>query len=81
MVETYDVVLATYNGGLYLEDQLRSIEGQSLLPSHVYIGDDGSTDHNNSIISEWMNSTAIPTTYLSPLEKPLGTVRNFERLL
>ena len=28
-----------------------------------------------------MNSTAIPTTYLSPLKKPLGTVRNFERLL
>ena len=81
MVDTYDVVLAAYNGELYLKDQLRSIENQSLLPAHVYIADDGSTDQTKTIILEWANSTSIPTTYLPPLNHRLGSVRNFERLL
>ena len=81
MVDTYDVVLATYNGELYLYDQLRSIENQSLLPAHIYIADDGSTDCTISIISKWAKSTLIPTTYLPPLTHRLGSIRNFERLL
>lgn len=81
MVDTYDVVLATYNGELYLEEQLRSIENQSLSPAHVYIADDGSTDYTKIIISKWTKSTTIPTTYLPPLKHRLGSIRNFERLL
>ena len=81
MVETYDVILATYNGELYLNDQLRSIERQSIPPSHVYIADDGSSDHTISIILEWINSTSISATYIPSLQYRLGSVHNFERLL
>ena len=81
MVDTYDVVIATYNGELYLSEQLRSIECQSVLPSHVYIGDDGSTDQTITIITEWIKSSSIPVTYYSPSKSRLGSVRNFERLL
>ena len=71
MVDTYDVVIATYNGELYLSEQLRSIESQSVLPSHVYIGDDGSTDQTITIITEWIKSSSIPVTYYSPSKSRL----------
>ena len=81
MVETYDIVIATYNGQLYLRDQLRSIERQSILPSHIYIGDDNSTDDTTSIILDWIKTSSIPVTYICPLNDRLGSMRNFERLL
>ena len=81
MVGCYSVVLATFNGGLHLSDQLRSIGSQSLLPSHIYIGDDGSNDTTIQIILDWIKSTSIPTTYLPSSNHRLGIIRNFERLL
>ena len=81
MVENYDVILATYNGESYLIEQLKSIERQTLPPSHIYIGDDGSTDRTISIISEWSKSSSINITFIPSLKRPLGCIRNFERLL
>ena len=81
MVENYDVILATYNGESYLIEQLKSIERQTLPPSHIYIGDDGSTDRTISIISEWIKSSSVNSTFIPSLKRPLGCLRNFERLL
>ena len=68
MVDSYSVVLATYNGELYLSDQLRSIGSQTLPPSHVYIGDDGSNDTTIQIILDWIKSTQSPPhTFLPPI--------------
>lgn len=39
-----EVILPTYNGVLYLEDQLSSIYEQMLRPQCVLLQDDGSTD-------------------------------------
>lgn len=41
-VPTISVALATYNGAAYLEEQLRSIMGQTLSPAEVVVYDDGS---------------------------------------
>ena len=38
------VVVATFNGGAYIEEQLRSVCEQTLLPEHIIVSDDGSTD-------------------------------------
>ena len=54
MVETnfLEVVLPTYNGVLYLEDQLASIFGQRFCPDRVLIRDDGSSDGTQELIKK-----------------------------
>ena len=41
--------MATFNGGRFLEAQLRSILDQTRLPDEIVISDDGSTDHTPAI--------------------------------
>jgi len=43
------VAMATYNGGRFLEAQLRSILDQTRLPEEIVISDDGSTDDTLAI--------------------------------
>ena len=38
------VAMSTYNGDLFLEEQLRSIAAQTRQPYEVIVCDDGSTD-------------------------------------
>jgi glycosyltransferase involved in cell wall biosynthesis len=47
------VVLATYNGGRYLRDQLDSLRAQSLTSWRLLVRDDGSKDETPSIIREY----------------------------
>jgi hypothetical protein len=47
------VVLATYNGGRFLCEQLRSLSVQSRLPDHVVISDDASNDDTVSIAEDF----------------------------
>jgi hypothetical protein len=47
-----EVVLPTYNGAAYLEQQLASIDGQSLRPERVLIRDDGSTDATLNLLNQ-----------------------------
>lgn len=47
------VVMATYNGERYLEQQIQSILSQSLAPSQIVISDDGSTDNTLNIIEKY----------------------------
>ncbi len=44
------VVVSTYNGGSYLEQQIESIEEQTVIPDLIYIRDDGSSDNTKEII-------------------------------
>ena len=41
---TVSIVLCTYNGERYLQQQLDSLLAQSRLPKQIVIADDGSTD-------------------------------------
>jgi glycosyltransferase involved in cell wall biosynthesis len=49
------ILLSTYNGGLYLVEQLNSIIGQTYKNWKLWIRDDGSTDNTIDIINEYRN--------------------------
>jgi len=52
-LKTIGIVIATYNGEKYLEDQMDSIINQSLKPNKVVVIDDCSTDETTNIIGEY----------------------------
>jgi glycosyltransferase involved in cell wall biosynthesis len=54
------VALATYNGAQYLDAQLRSIAGQTLLPAELVACDDGSTDGSDALIERFASRAAFP---------------------
>jgi cellulose synthase/poly-beta-1,6-N-acetylglucosamine synthase-like glycosyltransferase len=47
---TASIVLCTYNGARYLQQQLDSLLAQSRLPDHIVVVDDGSADHTWEIL-------------------------------
>ncbi len=72
------VVIATYNGSLFLNDQLKSIENQDLLPDEVIISDDCSTDKTLEIIKNFSLKSKLNIVVLNNSDR-LGYGRNFER--
>ena len=81
VVSTYEVVLATWNGSTYLQQQLDSILGQTQPPVRLLIADDGSSDHTLAVIRAWHQRTRFPMRVLPPVPERLGSCRTFERLL
>lgn len=53
------VLLATYNGDRWLEEQLTSIFNQTGVHVSVRVSDDNSTDQTMNIISRWMKSSNL----------------------
>lgn len=53
MKESVDILLATYNGELYVESQILSIISQSFKKWKLLIHDDGSNDSTITIIKKW----------------------------
>lgn len=49
------ILLGSYNGANYIQEQLNSFEGQSHLDWVLWASDDGSTDNTVSIIKEFAN--------------------------
>lgn len=73
------IVLATYNGEDYLNEQLDSIFNQSFINYQLLIGDDCSTDNTVKIIEEYQ--LKYENIYLIRNVQQLGHVRNFENLI
>lgn len=48
------VLLSSYNGEKYIDEQIESLFAQEGVYVHVLIRDDGSSDDTTSIISDWM---------------------------
>lgn len=59
MKQTISIVLATYNGELFLREQLDSIYNQSLLADEVLVVDDCSTDGTVAILEEYHNKYGL----------------------
>lgn len=76
---TVSVVMCTYNGGLYVQEQLASIFTQTYPIHELLIYDDCSTDNTVALIEEM--STKYPCIRLVKNEKNLGFNRNFEQAL
>jgi glycosyltransferase involved in cell wall biosynthesis len=70
------VALATYNGELYLGEQLGSLERQSLPPAEVVVCDDRSTDRTVSLVEEFARDSRVAVR-LHVNETRLGVADNF----
>ena len=76
-----EVVLATYNGDWFLEQQLESLWHQQLKPSRLLIFDDGSSDSTTTILNDWQKRNPHWIHLLKPLQRRLGPTAAFDHLL
>lgn len=74
-----DIVLATYNGEKYLDQQLDSIIAQSYTNWRLLISDDGSSDKTLSIIEKY--TRADKRILLVNKNRQGGVVKNFSKAL
>jgi glycosyltransferase involved in cell wall biosynthesis len=70
------VVMTTYNGERYLEQQIESILSQSLLPNTLIVCDDQSTDGTVGILDKYQQQGKL--TYVINT-KQLGLIENFKK--
>lgn len=73
------ILMTTYNGELFIKEQLDSILSQTYSNWNLIIGDDGSTDGTIQIINEYMQKDS--RIKLKQNVDNLGVVKNFENLL
>jgi len=74
------IALATYNGTVYLKEQLESIAAQTRPPDELVISDDHSTDDTTRLIEEFAAHAGFPVRF-SVNESNLGTAKNFEKAI
>lgn len=74
---TISIAMATYNGALYIQEQLASFARQTRQPDELVVSDDGSTDETLSIIQRFAASAPFPVR-LFRNESALGYAKNFE---
>lgn len=70
------VIMATFNGEKYVEEQLASIATQTLPPAEVLISDDGSTDATVQIVERFISESTMPIRLIRR-SQPLGFRNNF----
>ncbi len=70
------VVVATYNGAIYLREQLESIAAQTRLPDEMIICDDGSADNSIAVAEAWAKTAPFPVK-AQRNERNLGYSDNF----
>lgn len=81
VIETsIEVVLPTYNGVVYLEQQVASIDQQSLRPQRVLLRDDGSNDGTQRLVRR-LQSRYGNWLMVLPSDEHLGCIANVNRLL
>ena len=59
-MQTVSVVMSTYNGDRYLEEQLQSLADQVHLPHELVVADDGSTDGTWDIVQDFAARAPFP---------------------
>lgn len=78
--EKISVVMCTYNGERFLEEQLASIANQTRLPDEMVVCDDRSTDRTVAIVREFAASASWPVRIFEN-QRNLGSSANFERAI
>lgn len=73
------IVMCTFNGASYLQQQLESLLVQTLLPDEIVIGDDGSTDATLGLLQAFRDRVERAGIELRLRQNPrnLGYVENF----
>lgn len=80
MKETIDILLATYQGSLYLSDQINSFLSQTHPHFHLWVRDDGSSDETRSLLEGFSQKHTDKITLL-PTGPRLGIRGNFSELM
>jgi glycosyltransferase involved in cell wall biosynthesis len=78
--QSISVALCTYNGEKFLDEQLRSIAAQTVLPNELVVSDDGSTDTTLSILRNFASAAPFAIRILET-EVNLGSTKNFEHAI
>ena len=76
-----DILLATYNGGRFLAQQLQSLTDQTCDDWRLIVRDDGSNDDTLVVLGEWAERTGAEMMLLEDGETGCGACENFARLL
>lgn len=72
------VIVTTYNGEKYIEEQLKSILMQTCSPQEVIISDDGSIDKTTEIINEFIKKNYLEEKWrLIECTERKGVTKNF----
>ena len=77
---TASVALCTYNGAVYLPEQLASIAGQTRPPDELVVCDDGSTDETVTLLEAFRDEAGFPV-HIHHNPKRLGSTKNFEKAI
>jgi glycosyltransferase involved in cell wall biosynthesis len=70
------VIMATYNGSNYLNEQIDSILAQTLQPVEIIVCDDNSSDNTIEILRSYADKKLL-RYYIN--EKRLGVIQNFKK--
>ncbi len=79
--QTVDVLLATYNGGRFIREQLDSIVAQTHREWRLLVRDDGSSDDTVDILLEYERRLRGKLVLIEDELGRLGASQNFGRLL
>lgn len=74
------IAMCTYNGELFLQEQLESIATQTVLPNEVIISDDNSTDATLKILREFQEKNLLNLKIFRNKSR-FGYTKNFERAI
>lgn len=80
-VPVVSVVICTYNGEKYVQEQLESIVSQTLRPSEVILSDDGSSDDTVARAREVLEGDSDIRVVVTTRKAPLGPAANFSAAL
>lgn len=81
MSVSIDILMSTYNGELFIRDQLDSIFNQSSTDWRLIIRDDGSSDNTRQIISEYQEKAPNKIFLIDDDKGKLGSCQSFFRLM
>lgn len=76
-----DVLMATYNGAAYLEEQIASLAAQDHADWHLLVRDDGSQDDTPAIVQRCSKQHGISCTWIEDGQRGLGACAAFGSLI
>lgn len=79
MIQSVSILVATYNGAVYLDDQLRSIVAQASPDDEIVVMDDCSSDDSRAIVARYERDH--PNLRLVANDHNIGVRATFERLV
>lgn len=78
MNEKVDILMATYNGEKYIDEQIQSILSQTYSNFNLIISDDASTDNTQKILKKYEQLDERVKIYIN--KKNVGFIKNFSKL-